>query len=766
MINQTIAHYRILEQIGAGGMGVVYRAEDARLMRTVALKFLTAAFAAYPGALERFHREARTASALSHPNICTIHDIGEHEGQPFIVMEYLEGNTLNEQLKNGACGMDTALEFAVQITDALDAAHARGIIHRDIKPANVFITRRRQVKLLDFGLARPVDLSAKPDANTLTYAGSANPLTHPGTAMGTAAYMSPEQARAEELDIRTDLFSFGATLYEMTTGRVAFPGRSTAVVLAAILTDTPVPVTRVKGDLPAELARIVEKALEKDRRLRYQSAADLRADLVRLQRSRSGPAIAAPSLRTVAVLPFVDLAHEAGHETWGIGMADAIIGRLATLRHLAVRPTSAVLKYVKAPEEPSQVARELEVESVLDGTFQRIGEIIRVSVQLVAGRERAIRWAGRFDLRADDMLQFQDEVARRVVDGLSVPLSSAEQQSLASPMTESADAYDLYLQARFHWTEYSVRSLRDDLRQGRQLLVRALEVDPAFAHAHALMGLLLFYESANFTEDAAANLDAAMASAGRAVALNQELADGWIAMGGAHAQAGRIDEGIRTLRRSVELAPNSDFAWDMLGYAYHYGGLVELAEAAYRRARALNPTSRRLRWMHARMLLYCGRTTEAIEQMAFARQVEHAKARAHLAKFLYYAGRLEEAESLAESAVELNRHHLDRSVDIFAAFVYAARGARHRIDRWIMAMRPEDSFDGDQAYWIGGSFALLGEKAAAVAWLTRAVALGNHNYPWFRRDKNYGTLRGDADYEELIAIVRRNWERYTALFGN
>jgi TolB-like protein/tetratricopeptide (TPR) repeat protein/predicted Ser/Thr protein kinase len=765
MINQTISHYRILEQVGAGGMGVVFKAEDTRLARTVAVKFLTAAFVGQRDALERFRREARTASALNHPNICTIHDVDEHEGQPFIVMEYLEGVTLNEMLKAGAFKIETALEFALQIADALDAAHGRGIVHRDIKPANVFVTRRRQTKLLDFGLAKPVSVSVPSDAQTMPDAGNANPLTNPGITMGTVAYMSPEQARAEPLDARTDLFSFGAMLYEMTTGRVAFPGRSTAVILAAILGHRPVSVTRLNGDVPVELARIIEKALEKDRELRYQSAADLRADLLRLQRSESGRTDAPPSLRTVGVLPFRDLAQEAGHETWGIGMADAIIGRLATLRHLAVRPTSAVLKYVKAPEDPSHVARELEVESVLDGTFQRIGEVIRVSVQLVGGRERTIKWAGRFDLRADDMLRFQDEIAQQVVDGLSVPLSPAEQQSLASPMTQSAEAYDLYLQARFHWTEYSVRSLRDNLRQGQRLLERALAIDPAFAHAYGLLSLLLFYESVNFTERAGVNLERARVSAEQALALDPDLADGWIAMGGAYAQGGRIEDGISTLRRGVELAPNSDFAWDMLGYAYHYGGLLDLAEPAYRRARTLDPTSRRLRWMHARMLLYLGRTADAVEQMNFARTMDHAKAQAYLAKFLYYDGRMDEAERLFESALQLNEEQQEPAVPVLAAFLYAAQGARHRIDPWVLALRPADSFDGDQAYWIGGVFALLGEKAASLAWLDRAVALGNHNFPWFRRDRNYDRLRGDPDYEGILATVRRDCERYAQLFG-
>src|SRR5687767_5862518 len=438
-----IGHYDLKERLGAGGMGEVYRAEDTRLARTVAIKILPQAFAPQREALERFRREARTASGLNHPHICTIHDIDEHDGVPFIVMEYLDGAPLSEMLRGGRLETSRAVELASELLDALDAAHAHGIVHRDIKPANIFVTRRGQAKLLDFGLAKSAGPLSKGDATI----SAADPLTSPGTALGTVAYMSPEQARGEALDARTDLFSFGAVFYEMLTGRRAFPGASAAVVFAAILGPSPIHPSD-RADLPADLVRILDKALEKDRRLRCQSAADLRADLLRVQRAHSAPTAAdsSPAVRAIAVLPFKDLQPQSGHEFWGVGVADAIIGRLATLHHLAVRPTSAVLKFVTGAADVREIARELQVDSVLDGTFLRAADLIRVSVQLV-GAHGAITWAGRYDLRADDALRFQDEVAQRVLEGLSVPLSPSERRALASPVTRSNEAYDLYLRA-------------------------------------------------------------------------------------------------------------------------------------------------------------------------------------------------------------------------------------------------------------------------------------------------------------------------------
>ena len=473
-----------------------------------------------------------------------------------------------------------------------------------------------------------------------------------------------------------------------------------------------------------------------------------------------------PKPMTLAVLPFRGLSDHAGEESWGIGMTDAIITRLASLQNLAVRPTASVLKYTKGPVDPAQAAQELGVESVLDGTYQRAGDRIRISVQLIE-KNQATHWAEHYDLKSKDLLNFQDELAQKVVDGLRVEVSGRERDLLASPSTNSAEAYDLYLQGRVYKNEYFIRTQLESLRRGQETLQRAVERDPSFADAHALLAMMYLLECANFRENAAANLLQGEHAARRALALNPNSTEGLLALGFALAQGGRNEEAIRRLREAVVQAPNSEFAWDLLGYVYHYAGLDDLAERAYRRSLELDPTTPRIYWMHSRMLLYLGKVQEAEQgvRQALAIHPEQFKAMAYLGEFLYYQGRSDEAEPILRRAVELGRGSGDEVALWYSGFLYAARGQRDKIDPNVFRDKPELVADGDRAYWIGSIYALLGDKVQGLAWLRRAIDLGNHNYPWFVRDKNWDKLRGDRDYERMLAESRNHADRYRQEFG-
>jgi len=734
LVGQTVSHYNIKRKLGRGGMGVVYEAEDTRLGRSVALKFLPPEMAQDTQLIERFQREARAASALNHPNICTIHSIEQYERSHFLVMELLEGQTLAQMMGRQPFSLDKLLPLAIQIADALESAHSKGIVHRDIKPANLWVTERGQIKILDFGLAKIEKAQALDVAKSPSHMETIGELTSPGSTMGTVSYMSPEQARGQLVDARTDLFSVGTVLYQMATGVLPFVGDTSAVVFDSILNREPKPVEQVNPTIAPEFGRLLSKLLEKDRTLRCQSATELKTDLHRLKRdldsgskraadladSKAGSAPKAAT-KSVAVLYFENLSGAKEDEYLRDGITEDIITELSKIRGLNTFSRPTVLAYRDKQVTPTQIGQQLKAAYVLTGTLRRSGPRLRITTQLVDTATDFPLWSERYDREMKDVFEVQDEIAQKIAEALRVTLSPQELEALAVKPTENLQAYDLFLRGK----RYARRQTRQDLEFALQMFESAVAMDPSFALAYAACAnaCAMFY--CNFSRDTVW-VERARTASGHAVALRWDLPEVQVSQAWVLYATDLHDEAVRMVRKAVERKRDCEGAYYLL----------------------------------CRALFSAGRFQEVVDVMETALEAsgEDYNVYIPIANSLGALGKKDMYQNLLQRRMGALENHLkhvpeDARARILLGTDYAEIGREEDALRELHLAMTMRANEASILYNAACLYSLLKRKPEAMEALRKAWEAGFRDVSHVRRDPDLSFLHDEPDFEKMYPLA-------------
>jgi eukaryotic-like serine/threonine-protein kinase len=809
MIGKTLSNYRILEKLGAGGQGTVYKATDTKLGRAVVIKVLPPELTAKEANLKRFEREARLASSLDHPNICTIFDLDEIDGVHFIAMQHIEGRNVRQLVGGRPLELKSALLIAIQVADALAAAHARGIIHRDIKSGNVMVAPSGQVKILDFGLAKLLD-----DTEAATTGIHRTELTEVGVPYGTATYAAPEQARGDRVDKRADIFSSGVLLYEMLTGTWPFRGKTTIDVRHAVLHDAPKPIAELRGESIPRIQQILDRSMAKEPRDRYQKMEDMRDDLrsvlqevttadatgqpyasvtpevprhlggqssvsravrwlksiTRSEAPTTSPTLITPTKqgvhetpfttmadqekKSLAILPFRNLSNDPASTFYEFSLADAVITELARVRSLVVRPSSVIARYQGQQIDPREVGHELNVSAVLAAGFIHAGERFRVTAQLLDVTSGEILWSDRIDTSAADIIAVQDTIAQQIVEGLRLELSPAEQVGLAKQSTQNAAAYEQYLRGRDLFARFIFRSIAsEDCSAAIEHFQRAVELDPNFALAHD--GLGAAYVNRVFKGlGGAEDFERAEVAFNKALSIDPRLIEARMLMVFVYMWRGEKQKARDEVARARKEAPDEAVVYFVKATLHRLDGEYGRALRSYDRLVRLDPAAHVVAsYNRAIVHLYMGHFEEALRQLDNAGEPDNPLVRTFRALALYYSGQTDPAAELMRQVVA--RHPNMHGIRPFLAMFLSAQGKHEEA----LAQLDDDvirnaEVDPDIAYSVASVYAVEDMRDEAFDWLARAIALGNENRPCFENDPNWNSLRDDQRFKELMDKVR------------